>query len=243
MPVGTRARPPAGGQHDAAAGDQIGAGVPGPGVGGQGQIGIEGEDGDLNHVVTTRTVEPDKVPIVLAWMDLEMTGLDPAARRHRRDRHPRDRRRPPDRRRRPRPGAGRQPPRRWTDGRCGPCDAHPERAADGHRRVDHGARGGRPGHLGLLQGSTSPSAARYRSAATRSRWTGGFSPPGSPRSTSTSTTARIDVSSVKELVRRWYPDAYANAPKKAGGHRALDDIKESVAELSYYRETVFKPAD
>jgi oligoribonuclease len=50
----------------------------------------------------------------------------------------------------------------------------------------------------------------------------------------------IDVSSVKELVRRWYPEAYSNAPKKAGGHRALDDIKESVAELSYYRAAVFK---
>jgi oligoribonuclease len=50
----------------------------------------------------------------------------------------------------------------------------------------------------------------------------------------------VDVSSVKELVRRWYPDAYAKAPKKAGGHRALHDIKESVAELSYYRGTVFK---
>ncbi len=51
----------------------------------------------------------------------------------------------------------------------------------------------------------------------------------------------IDVSTVKELVRRWYPDAYANAPRKAGGHRALDDIKESLAELSYYRQVAFRP--
>jgi oligoribonuclease len=51
----------------------------------------------------------------------------------------------------------------------------------------------------------------------------------------------IDVSTVKELVRRWYPDAYSHAPKKAGGHRALGDIKESVAELAYYREAVFRP--
>jgi oligoribonuclease len=50
----------------------------------------------------------------------------------------------------------------------------------------------------------------------------------------------VDVSSVKELVRRWYPDAFAGAPKKAGNHRALDDIKESIAELRYYREKVFK---
>jgi oligoribonuclease len=49
----------------------------------------------------------------------------------------------------------------------------------------------------------------------------------------------VDVSTVKELARRWYPKAYANAPRKAGGHRALDDIRESVAELRYYREAVF----
>jgi oligoribonuclease len=50
----------------------------------------------------------------------------------------------------------------------------------------------------------------------------------------------IDVSTVKELARRWYPEAYASAPKKAGGHRALDDIRESVAELRHYRATVFR---
>ena len=51
----------------------------------------------------------------------------------------------------------------------------------------------------------------------------------------------VDVSTVKELARRWYPDAVAAAPAKAGGHRALDDIRESVAELKYYREHVFRP--
>lgn len=50
----------------------------------------------------------------------------------------------------------------------------------------------------------------------------------------------VDVSTVKELARRWYPDALNGAPKKAGGHRAMDDIKESVSELRYYRETIFK---
>ncbi len=50
----------------------------------------------------------------------------------------------------------------------------------------------------------------------------------------------VDVSTVKELARRWYPDAYAAAPKKAGGHRAMDDIRESVAELAYYRGSLFK---
>jgi oligoribonuclease len=50
----------------------------------------------------------------------------------------------------------------------------------------------------------------------------------------------IDVSTVKELCRRWYPEAYDAAPTKAGHHRALDDIRESVAELRYYRELMFK---
>jgi len=51
----------------------------------------------------------------------------------------------------------------------------------------------------------------------------------------------IDVSSIKELSRRWYPRAYFNSPKKSGGHRALADIRESIAELRYYREVVFVP--
>jgi oligoribonuclease len=51
----------------------------------------------------------------------------------------------------------------------------------------------------------------------------------------------IDVSTVKELVRRWYPDVFAKAPRKQGSHRALDDIRESVAELRFYRQSVFLP--
>jgi oligoribonuclease len=52
----------------------------------------------------------------------------------------------------------------------------------------------------------------------------------------------VDVSTVKELARRWYPRAYFNAPAKTGGHRALADIRESIAELRFYRETLFVPA-
>ncbi|MGP3970295.1 oligoribonuclease [Streptomyces sp. 6N223] len=51
----------------------------------------------------------------------------------------------------------------------------------------------------------------------------------------------IDVSSVKELARRWYPRVYFNSPEKNGNHRALADIKESIAELRYYREAIFVP--
>ncbi|HEY8060444.1 MAG TPA: oligoribonuclease [Acidimicrobiales bacterium] len=50
----------------------------------------------------------------------------------------------------------------------------------------------------------------------------------------------VDVSSVKELAKRWYPDSVAKAPGKHGSHRALDDIRESIAELRYYREAVFR---
>ena len=51
----------------------------------------------------------------------------------------------------------------------------------------------------------------------------------------------VDVSSIKELARRWYPRAYFSSPAKHGGHRALADIRESVQELRYYREAVFVP--
>jgi oligoribonuclease len=52
----------------------------------------------------------------------------------------------------------------------------------------------------------------------------------------------IDVSTIKELCRRWHPEILKNAPIKKGGHRALQDIRESVAELMYYRTTLFVPA-
>lgn len=48
----------------------------------------------------------------------------------------------------------------------------------------------------------------------------------------------VDVSSIKELVRRWFPKVYYNSPPKTGGHRARNDTRESIAELRYYRQTV-----
>ena len=54
----------------------------------------------------------------------------------------------------------------------------------------------------------------------------------------------VDVSTIKELAKRWNPKVLGGAPRKAEGHRALDDIRESVNELRYYREAVFaKPQD
>ncbi|WP_425474891.1 oligoribonuclease [Nocardioides cheoyonin] len=51
----------------------------------------------------------------------------------------------------------------------------------------------------------------------------------------------VDVSSIKELARRWFPRAYFSSPTKRGNHRALADIQESIEELRYYREAVFVP--
>lgn len=50
----------------------------------------------------------------------------------------------------------------------------------------------------------------------------------------------IDVSTIKELARRWYPEALDAAPRKAVAHRALDDIRESISELAHYRASVFR---
>jgi oligoribonuclease len=51
----------------------------------------------------------------------------------------------------------------------------------------------------------------------------------------------IDVSSIKELAKRWYPRVYQSQPEKGLAHRALDDIRESILELAYYRRTLFVP--
>jgi oligoribonuclease len=53
----------------------------------------------------------------------------------------------------------------------------------------------------------------------------------------------IDVSTIKELTRRWYPQVLTNAPRKEVGHRALDDVTESINELKYYRSAVFLAQD
>ena len=50
------------------------------------------------------------------------------------------------------------------------------------------------------------------------------------------------MSTIKELTRRWYPGALDGVPRKATAHRALDDIRESIEELRWYRANVFKPA-
>lgn len=53
----------------------------------------------------------------------------------------------------------------------------------------------------------------------------------------------VDVSTLKELARRWYPAALASQPRKATAHRALDDIRESISELNFYREHLLVPTE
>jgi oligoribonuclease len=53
----------------------------------------------------------------------------------------------------------------------------------------------------------------------------------------------VDVSTIKELARRWYPNELLHAPAKREGHRALDDVRESLAELRYYRGAMLRPRD
>jgi len=50
----------------------------------------------------------------------------------------------------------------------------------------------------------------------------------------------VDVSSIKELAKRWYPKAYFAAPEKSGNHRALGDVRDSIAELAHYRASIFR---
>ena len=90
-------------------------------------------------------------------------------------------------------------------------------------------------------GSTAPRAAGRR-------WPATPSPPTARSSPATCRTLEaflhyriVDVSSIKELARRWYPRAYFQAPAKRGNHRALADIQESIEELRYYRAAVFVP--
>jgi len=53
----------------------------------------------------------------------------------------------------------------------------------------------------------------------------------------------VDVSTIKELARRWQPDVVAALPEKASTHRAIDDIRESISELTHYRANLFRPLD
>ena len=101
--------------------------------------------------------------------------------------------------------------------------------------VDAVARGRRRRRCSSTSAPASPRTPR-RSAGTRSAWTGGSSTATCPAVDRYVHYRSIDVSSLKELCRRWNPGVYKGRPGKRETHRALDDIRESLEELRYYRD-------
>ena len=214
-------------------GQKVAAAVVGPGIRRQRKIGIETEDGNVDHSCE-RTI-----PRMLVWMDLEMTGLDPAVHT-------------------------------IVEIASLVTDDNLEIIAEGPDLVVAAAPEAldkmedvvrtmhtKSGLLDAIKASTTTleEAGEATLAFIRDHVSEARTVPLCGNSIGTDRRflalqlpeienflhyRSIDVSTVKELARRWYPDAYHHAPKKAGGHRALDDIRESVAELRYYRETLFK---
>ena len=175
---------------------------------------------------------------MLAWMDLEMTGLDPA--RHviveiatlltddELGRSPRART----------SSCTRQP--KQLDGMDDVVRSMHTRsglaAAIQSSRVSLAEAGAQT--LEFLR-ATSARPGRSRCAATRSAPTGAFWRPSCPRSRTSCTTARSTCRPSRSSAAAGIPDVLAGAPPKREAHRALDDIRESIAELAYYRSTIF----
>ena len=112
---------------------------------------------------------------------------------------------------------------------------------DAPRPRHHPGRG-RGAGARLRHASTAPRAAGRRWPATRSPPTASFLARDMPTLETFLHYRIVDVSSIKELSRRWFPRAYFQSPAKRGNHRALADIQESIEELRYYREAVFAHA-
>ena len=219
---------------------QVGAGVVDACIRRQRQLGVEAADGDLQHD-DQRTQPPLASAPMLVWMDLEMTGLDPE----------RD---------------------VIVEIASLITDDDLQLVAEGPDLVVHQPAEKLQGMAdvvvkmhtasGLLDAITSSTIDLDGAGAHTLEFIKAHVPE--PRSVplcgnSIGTDRRflarylpaideylhyrsVDVSTVKELCRRWYPEVFAAAPDKAGGHRALDDIRESVEELRYYRGAIFKGA-
>ena len=230
---------PAVAQHDVLAGHQVDAGVAGPRVAGQGQVGVETDEGHGEHgrqPMASPPGRPTSITPMLAWMDLEMTGLDPA-------RHV------------------------IVEIATLLTDDDLELVAEGPDLVVHATEAElaemgevvvqmhtRSGLLDQIQASTISlaEAGEATLAFLREHVTEPRSVPLCGNSIGTDRRflpvhlpeieeylhyRSVDVSTLKELARRWNPAILGGAPRKAEGHRALDDIRESVEELRYYRET------
>jgi oligoribonuclease len=230
-----------GSKGDVLSGDQVDTGVPRSCVRRERQVGIEAEDGEIKHgaKLADAGVYPDTM---LAWMDLEMTGLEP-------DRH-----------------VIVEIATLLTDDDLeliaeGPdliVHATPEQLAEMDDFVTNMHT-----RSGLLDQITASTITLEEAGAQTLAFLQAHIPE--PRTVplcgnSIGTDRRflaahlpeveeflhyrsIDVSTLKELARRWNPDALKTAPKKAGGHRALDDIRESLEELRHYRQALFVSRD
>lgn len=234
--------PTAGGSKgDVLSGDQVDTGVPHSGVRRERQFGIEAEDGEIKHgaKLADAAVYPDTM---LAWMDLEMTGLEP-------DRH-----------------VIVEIATLLTDDDLeliaeGPdliVHATPEQLAEMDDFVTNMHT-----RSGLLDQITASTISLEEAGAQTLAFLQEHIPEARtvPLCGNSIGTDRrflaahlpeveeflhyrsIDVSTLKELARRWNPDALKTAPKKAGGHRALDDIRESLEELRHYRQALFVTRD
>ena len=234
--------PTAGGSKgDVLSGDQVDTGVPRSCVRRERQVGIEAEDGEIKHgaKLADAGVYPDTM---LAWMDLEMTGLEP-------DRH-----------------VIVEIATLLTDDDLeliaeGPdliVHATPEQLAEMDDFVTNMHT-----RSGLLDQITASTISLEEAGAQTLAFLQEHIPEARtvPLCGNSIGTDRrflaahlpeveeflhyrsIDVSTLKELARRWNPDALKTAPKKAGGHRALDDIRESLEELRHYRQALFVSRD
>ena len=234
--------PTAGGSKgDVLSGDQVDTGVPRSCVRRERQVGIEAENGEIKHgaKLADAGVYPDTM---LAWMDLEMTGLEP-------DRH-----------------VIVEIATLLTDDDLeliaeGPdliVHATPEQLAEMDDFVTNMHT--RSGLLDQITASTISleEAGAQTLAFLQEHISEARTVPLCGNSIGTDRRflaahlpeveeflhyRSIDVSTLKELARRWNPDALKTAPKKAGGHRALDDIRESLEELRHYRQALFVSRD
>ena len=230
-----------GSKGDVLSGDQVDTGVPRSCVRRERQVGIEAEDGEIKHgaKLADAGVYPDTM---LAWMDLEMTGLEP-------DRH-----------------VIVEIATLLTDDDLeliaeGPdliVHATPEQLAEMDDFVTNMHT--RSGLLDQITASTISleEAGAQTLAFLQEHISEARTVPLCGNSIGTDRRflaahlpeveeflhyRSIDVSTLKELARRWNPDALKTAPKKAGGHRALDDIRESLEELRHYRQALFVSRD
>jgi oligoribonuclease len=245
----------AGSKHGVVARVEVGPGIALARIGGHRQVGIEEDEGHLEHRMTlssTHEAAPGRqprdasgstgsIPRVLVWMDLEMTGLEPA-------RHV------------------------IVEMATLVTDDDLTVIADGPDLVVHvgpeqlqamepvvRAMHTRSGLLAAIEASTLTldEAGRQTLDFLKTHVPVKGSVPLCGNSIGTDRRflaaqlpeienwlhyRSIDVSTVKELCRRWYPDVLAQAPAKKTAHRALDDVRESVAELAFYRKAIFAPS-